>query len=156
MARNFLVSGAFLLLAACVPEAPRELDGLWSRSEPACAMGAGVRFEVDAVRVFLGRDETVLFDSPRYKVERRGRRARITIDYVLPVRRGGPGEGGSEKGGRGRLILARDAGDWIRPVLHQFADKGSGAVSLPLGDDDATRYFTLRRCADPSVKTLKK
>jgi hypothetical protein len=147
MPRILPLSSALLLLAACVEGAPPELDGLWSRSDSACAIGAGVRFEADAVRVFLGRDEEVLFDAPRYKVERRGRAARITIDYALPTRPGG----GSGQGGRGVLILERDAENWIRPVSHQFADKTTGAVSVRLGEEEATRFFTLHRCAEASA-----
>lgn len=144
MARILPLSCVFILLAACAVDAPRELEGLWSRSDGACAVGAGVRFEADAVRVFLGRDEEILFENPRYRVERRGREARITIDYALPDQRGVV----QRQNGRGVLILERDAENWIRPVSHQFADETTGAVSVRLGGEVPTRYFTLRRCAE--------
>lgn len=148
MLRSIPLLSAVGLLAACAPTAPHELDGLWSRSDGACAMGAGVRFEADAVRVFLGRDDQVLFDKPSYAVERRGGEARITIDYALPTRPGGV----SGEGGRGTLVLTRDAQDWIRPVSHQFADKTTGSVRVRLGDEDVTRFFTLHRCAEVAAK----
>lgn len=144
MLRSIPPLSTVFLLVACAPTAPRELDGLWSRSDGACAMGAGVRFQGDAVRVFLGRDEQVLFDKPAYAVETRGDQARITIAYRLPTRPGGV----SGEGGRGTLVLARDAQDWIRPVSHQFADKTTGSVRVRLGDEDVTRFFTLHRCAE--------
>jgi hypothetical protein len=141
MVLSFFV--ACCTLSACVPVAPSELEGLWSRSEGACRAGAGVRFEADAVRVFYGRDDKVLFEDPVYVVERRGEGVRVRIDYALPSRSGGV----SGQGSRGRLILDRDAQDWIRPVSHQFADKTTGSVRVRLGEEDATRFFTLQRCA---------
>lgn len=142
MARFLLLSLPLVLLVACVLEAPSELEGLWSRSDGACAMGAGVRFEADAVRVFLGRDEEVLLEAPQYRVERRGALARITIDYLAPGR--GDGVSGEER--RGVLILERDAASSLRAVSHQFADKSTGAVSVRLGEEDPSRYFALHRC----------
>lgn len=112
-------------------------------------MGAGVRFEADAVRVFLGRDVKVLFDAPQYQVERRGRATRITIDYASPDHasptRPGDARAPAE---RGTLILERGPDDWIHPVTHAFADKTTGAVHLRLGEEDVTRFFTLRRCLE--------
>ncbi len=151
MARIFppslLLAVAFV--TACADEAPRELEGLWSRSEGACALGAGVRFETGAVRVLFGRHERVLFEAPKYRVERRGPTSRITINYESPAASG-------RDGARGVLILERGADDWVRPASHQFADKMTGAVRMRLGDEDAARFFTLHRCADPPSSRASK
>lgn len=147
MTQRIPLSFALLLLAGCAAEAPPELEGLWSRSDGACAMGAGVRFEAEAVRVFLGRDEQILFEAPRYRVERRGRETRITIDYGAPAR-SGDASGRQE---RGTLILERGSDDWIRPVSHEFADKTTGAVHMRLGEEDVSRFFILRRCPGASA-----
>lgn len=138
MVLAFLV--AYGALGGCAQGPPPELGGLWSRSEEACAAGAGVRFEADAVRVYYGRSDRALFDQPNYAVERRGEEARIRIDYMQPA-------GGAEAGRRGRLVLHRTREGWIRPVSHQFADKTTGAVSVRLADEDVTRFFTLQLCA---------
>lgn len=134
---SFLVAcGA---LGGCAQGPPSELAGLWSRSAAACAAGAGVRFEADAVRVYYGRSDRVLFDHPRYALERRGGEVRVRIDYGK--------DGGPAAGESGRLVLHRTPEGWIRPVSHQFADKRTGAVSERLAGEDVTRFFTLQLCA---------
>lgn len=134
MARRLLVLVAVCgALGGCAQGPPQELAGLWSRSPAACALGAGARFEADAVRVFYGRSDRALYEDPRYAVERRGADVRVRIDYA-------------RAGARGSLVLHRQ-GDWIRPVSHQFADKTTGGVSVRLGEEDVTRFFTLQLCA---------
>lgn len=136
MARTVWAILAVCGAAGCAQGPPPALDGLWSRSEAACAIGAGVRFEADAVRVYYGRSDRVLFDHPKYAVERRGDEVRVRIDYAQPD--GGVG---------GSLVLHRTHEGWIRPVSHQFADKTTGSVSVRLAGEDVTQFFTLQLCA---------
>ena len=146
--KRFMAMAAVVLATACAPpnpSGPEALEGLWSRSAIACAAGAGVRFAPDAVRVFYGRDEDVLFPAPRYTVERRGAVLRVSIRYLNP-----PADG--EKARERVLILERD-GDALHPVSHDFADRSTGAVSVRLsGADDLTAHFTLSRCPDAADK----
>jgi len=137
-----LLAGLSLFwVAACAPDTPpRELEGLWSRSAGGCAANAGVRFDADAVRVFYGRTEEVLFEAPVYRVERRADAARITLTYRRPAE--------PFQAARRELVLERSAGDGLRPVAHGFADGSTGAVRVELGGEDLARAMTLRRCPE--------
>lgn len=145
--RNLPIA-AVALTAACapaVPSGPEALDGLWSRSDVACAAGAGVRFEPEAVRVFYGRHDDVLFPAPRYRVERRGDVLRVSVRYETS-----PAEG--EKA-RERVLILERAGDALHPVSHDFADRSTGAVTVRLdGAEDLAMHFTLSRCSDAADK----
>ncbi len=143
--KRVFAAAAMLWVGACAPEtAPRELEGLWSRSAGGCAAQAGVRFGDDAVRVHYGRSQEVLFADPRYRVERRGAIVRITVTYRRPAE--------AASASRRTLVLERDAADGLRPVAHDFADGSTGAVRVDLGGEDFTLALTLRRCPTPEGK----
>jgi len=147
MMRILTVATAALTTACtpAVPSGPEALDGLWSRSEIACAAGAGLRFEPEAVRVFYGRDDDVLFPAPRYGVERRGEVLRVTVRYMAP-----PADG--EKA-RERVLVLERTGDALHPVSHDFADRSTGAVTVRLdGVENLAAHFTLSRCREPAAK----
>lgn len=130
-----------LALAACAPRGPDVLAGLWSRSPEACAQGAGVRFEADAVRVYYGRSDRALLVAPAYEIERRKEGVRIRIAH-------------GEAMDRRTLVLERRPDDTLRAVTHAFADKGTGAVSLRLDGAGSGRYFDLQLC--PEAPPAKK
>jgi len=142
MMRVIGLLACFWVTACAPPGPPRDLEGLWSRSDGACRIGAGIRFGADAVRIFYGRSDEVLFDAPRYRVERRGAVARIAIAYRRP--------NDAPSAAARTLILERDEGDSLRPARHGFADGATGSVRIDLDSDDLQRAMTLRRCPDPS------
>lgn len=145
---RFLTTAAMILAAGCAPtgpSGPEALDGLWSRSAIACAAGAGVRFAPEAVRVFYGRDDEVLFPAPRYAVERRGDTLRVSIRYRTPS--------AADEKARERVLILERTGDALHPVSHEFADRSTGAVSVPLDRaEDLAAHFTLTRCPDADAK----
>lgn len=144
-ARLFLVLGLGLAAAACGGSAPpRELHGLWSAGQAACAAGVGVRFGSDAIQAVYDQQRETLFEHPTYEVEGHGDAFRVRISYELPRRPGGA----HVVGARGSLVLVRDGRGGIVPEAHNLIDGRTGAARVQLDNDPALAVLSLKPCGE--------
>jgi hypothetical protein len=134
---------ALLALAGCAPGPPKELDGLWSSGPAACSAGIGLRFGADEIAAVYDADRTeTLFANPRYETMHVDGRFRVRITYEAPLR-----PGGARSGVRGVLVMERRNDGWLRPISHRFEDARTGAVRLPIGQDQNSVALSVRPCA---------
>ena len=122
--------------------APAELSGLWSAGQAACAAGVGVRFGPDSIAAVYDSQQEILFDRPRYDVQRGGDTFRVRIVYDLPHRPGGA----RARNAHGVLVLARGADGGLRPMTHNFVDGRTGTARMRIADDPAMSAMTLEPC----------
>jgi hypothetical protein len=133
-----------LCVVGCAARAgpPEELAGLWGRGAASCAMGMGVRFEQNGVWADRGGARDLWFEAPHYEVLQSGAHFQVRITYRLPRRPGGV----DVRGGRGALILERNASGRLAVASHQFIDNQTGSARVSLARQPIERALELRRC----------
>ncbi len=137
-------------LAACAPQPPAELSGLWAQGPGGCEAQAGIVFAADAVRISASGASEVLFADPLYMGAPDGEGLAITIRYT--ARRGllGPRQ-------TGELALYRDGEGWLRLIAHRTADGRQGYARMRAPDaDPLASLFRTQRCgADAWIGGLR-
>jgi len=127
-----------LVLAGCAgARPPEELTGLWSAGPAACAAGVGVRFRADVIEAVYDDETELLFAHPKYEIQDSGERFRVRILYDLP---------GGRAGGRGVVVLARQADGSLAPEGHALLDGRTGAARVRLQNDPVDGLLTLEPC----------
>jgi hypothetical protein len=132
-------------LAACTPEPPPALAGLWSVGEAACAQARGLSFDAKSVTAHVEGQSRPLLEGVRYELraERGGLFVRLRHD--LPARPGGV----DPRGGQAVVDLRLGADGWLRPVARRFEDGLTGSARVRLHDLGYAEALNVRSCARP-------